>query len=98
MPRIGSSAELATAAFALSEGQTAIDQYFEIQNRFVVAAIKQRTAADLAQLDDAKRAELSKSLLSRKQNAALEKRLAELRSEATIIISPRVQDLLAKEK
>ena len=98
VPRLGSSEELATAAFTLDEGQTAIDRYFEIQNRFVVAGIKQRIAADLTQLDDAMRDELRKSLLSRKQNAAVEKRLNELRSAATIIISPRVQDLLAKEK
>ena len=98
VPRLGSSAELASAAFGLSEGQTAIDRYFEIQNRFVVAEIKQRIAADLTQLDDAKRAELRKSLLSRKQNEAVEKRLTELRSAATIIISPRVQDILSKEK
>ncbi len=98
VPRLGSSAELAAAAFDLSEGQTAIDRYFEIQNRFVVAAIKQRIAANMTQLDDAKRAELHKSLLSRKQNDAVEKRLAELRGAATVIISPRIQDILNKEK
>jgi peptidyl-prolyl cis-trans isomerase D len=87
-----------SAAFALSKEQTAIDRYFEIQNRFVVAELKQRIAADFTQLDEAKREELRKSILSRKQNEAVEQRLAALRSAATIAISPRAQDMLNKEK
>jgi len=98
VPRLGTSEELATAAFALSAGQTAINQFFEIQSRFVVAEVKERVAADLTQLDEAKREELNKSILSRKQNEATEQRLAELRSAATIAIAPRVQDMLNKEK
>ncbi len=98
VPRLGTSEELFTAAFALNEEQTAINQYFEIQNRFVVAEIKERIAADLTQLDAAKREELNKSILSRKNNEATEQRLAELRSAATITIAPRVQDMLNKEK
>ena len=98
VPRLGTSEELATAAFALNAEQTAIDQYFEIQNRFVVAEVKERVAADLTQLDEAKRAELNKAILTRKQNEATEQRLAELRSTATIIMSPRIQDMLNKEK
>jgi peptidyl-prolyl cis-trans isomerase D len=98
VPRIGTSEELATAAFALSEEQTGINQLFEIQDRFIVAEIKERIAADLTQLDETKREELSKSILSRKQNEATEQRLTELRSAATITIAPRVQDMLNKEK
>lgn len=98
VPRLGNSAELSQAAFDLAAGKTAIDRFFEVQNHFVVAEIKQRIPADLQQLDDAKRAELRKVLLSRKQNEVIQKHLADLRSAATIIISPRVQDLLNKEK
>jgi peptidyl-prolyl cis-trans isomerase D len=98
IPRLGSSEEMFSAAFALSKEQTAIDRYFEIQNRFVVAELKQRIAADFTQLDEAKREELRKSILSRKQNEAVEQRLAALRSAATIAISPRAQDMLNKEK
>jgi peptidyl-prolyl cis-trans isomerase D len=98
VPRLGTSEELSQAAFTLAEEQTAIDQVFEIQSRVIVAEIKDRVAADLTALDEAKREELSKALLSRKQNEAVEQRLAELRSKATIIIAPRVQDLLNKEK
>jgi peptidyl-prolyl cis-trans isomerase D len=98
VPRIGTSEELASAAFAKDADQKAIDRYFEIQNRFVVVEVKERIAADMSQLDTAKREELHKSILARKQNEAIEKRLVELRSAATIIISPRVQDVLNKEK
>ncbi|NOR50136.1 MAG: hypothetical protein GQ530_03770 [Desulfuromonadales bacterium] len=98
VPRLGSSEELSTAAFELGDEQTAIDQFFEIQNRFVVAEIKEHIAADLTQLDETKRQELYKSILNRKQNEAIEQHLAELRSAATIEIAPRVQDLLNKEK
>ncbi len=98
VPRIGSSEELSTAAFKLDEGQPDIDQLFEIQNHFVVVELKEHIAADLTKLDEAKRQELHKSILSRKQKEAVEKRLADLRSVATIVIAPRVQDMLNKEK
>ena len=98
VPRLGSSEELSTAAFELGDEQTAIDQFFEIQNRFVVVEIKEHIAADLTQLDETKRQELYKSILNRKQNEAIEQHLVELRSAATIEIAPRVQDLLNKEK
>jgi peptidyl-prolyl cis-trans isomerase D len=98
VPRLGTSEELSTAAFELKEEETAIDQVFEIQKRYVVVEVKQRIAADQALLDEAKREELKKTLLSRMQNEAIEQRLEELRSAATIVIAPRVQDLINKEK
>ena len=98
VPRLGTSEELSTAAFEVKEGETAIDQLFEIQKRFVVVEVKERIAADVTLLDEAKRAELQKTILSRKQNEAVANRLEELRSAATIVIAPRIQDLLNKEK
>ncbi len=98
VPRLGTSKELFDATFELPEDQTVIDSVFDIQSRFVVAKVKQRTAADMKALDEAKRQELYKSLFARKQNEAIEQRLAELRSTAAIAISPRVQDLVNKEK
>jgi peptidyl-prolyl cis-trans isomerase D len=98
VPRLGTSEELSTAAFEVKEGETAIDQFFEIQKRFVIVEVKERIAADVTLLDEAKRAELQKTILSRKQNEAVENRLEELRSAATIVIAPRIQDLINKEK
>jgi len=98
VPRLGSSKELFEAAFDLAEGQKSIDRFFEIQNRFVVFEVKERIAADMTALDQAKREELYNSLFARKETEAIEARLAELRSTATISIAPRVQDLINKEK
>jgi peptidyl-prolyl cis-trans isomerase D len=98
VPRLGTSEELSKAAFEVKEGETAIDQLFEIQKRFVAVEIKERIPADVTLLDEAKRAELQKTILSRKQNEAVANRLAELRSAATIVIAPRIQDLINKEK
>ncbi|MCK4507472.1 MAG: peptidylprolyl isomerase, partial [Desulfuromonadales bacterium] len=98
VPRLGTSEELSNAAFASGEEQTSLNQLFEIQNRFIIVAIKEHIAADITQLDEAKREELQKSILSRKQNEATAQRLEELRSTATIQIAPRVQDVLNKEK
>ena len=98
VPRLGTSKELFDAAFALPADQTVIGSVFAIQNRYVVADVKQRVAADMTALDEAKQQELYKSLFARKQNEAIEQRLAELRSAAAISISPRVQDLINKEK
>jgi hypothetical protein len=64
----------------------------------VVVEVKQRIAADMTALDQAKREELYNSLFARKETEAIEARLAELRSTATISIAPRVQDLINKEK
>jgi peptidyl-prolyl cis-trans isomerase D len=98
VPRLGSSKELFDAAFELTDEKKAIDRIFEIQNRFVVVEVKQRIAADMTALDQAKREELYNSLFARKETEAIEARLAELRSTATITIAPRVQDLINKEK
>ena len=98
VPRLGTSEELSTAAFEVKEGETTIDQFFEIQKRFVVVEVNERIAADVTLLDEAKRAELQKTILSRKQNEAVENRLEELRSAATIVIAPRIQDLINKER
>ncbi len=98
VPRLGTSEELSEAAFALAGDQSALEQVFEIQNRFVVAEVKERIAADMTELDEAKREELSKALVNRKQTEAIQKRLDELAETATITISPRVQDLLNKEE
>ena len=98
VPRIGTSKELSEAAFAQPADQPGIDRVFEVQKSFVVATVKERIAADMNALDAAKREELSKALLGRRQNEAVEKRLSELRASATIVIVPSVQALLNKEQ
>lgn len=97
VPRLGSSEELSKAAFEVPEDEVAIEQVFEIQNRYVVAEIKERIPANMDELDAAKREELYESLLNRKQQEVIKNRLDELRKTAAITISPRVQALLSKE-
>lgn len=97
VPRIGTSEELAEAAFAVADGETLLDKIFVVQNRFVVAVIKDRQSADLNALDEAARSELHDSLLSSKQADAVQQHLETLRATAAITIAPQVQTLLAKE-
>jgi peptidyl-prolyl cis-trans isomerase D len=98
VPRIGTSEELADAAFALTEDQTVIDGIFEIQNRFVLATVKSRQAADLAELDETKRSELREAILSRKKTEAVQQKIDALRATSVIVIAPNVQALLDEEK
>jgi peptidyl-prolyl cis-trans isomerase D len=97
VPRIGTSEELLTAAFALPEDQTVIDQVFEVQGRYVVASVKGREAADMSLIDEEKRKELNDSLLTRKQNDAVQERIDALRASSTIQITPQVQAVLDQE-
>ncbi len=97
VPRIGSSEELATAAFNRSEDVSSLGQVFEVEDNFVVAAVKERKVADMSELDDARKAELRTSLLARKQAEAVQSRVDELKAKATIEISPGLQDMLNQE-
>lgn len=97
VPKVGTSEELAQAAFTLPAPGATIDRVFEVDGHFVVAALKQREAANPALLDEAQRKEIHEALLERKQNEAVQKRLEELKSRAVIEIAPQVQSLLDKE-
>lgn len=97
VPKVGTSEELFKAAFALTSPGSCVEKIFEIDGHFVVAALKRRDAANLAALGSAQRDQLRQSLLERKKNDAVQKRLEELKSSAAIEITPQVQTLLDKE-
>ncbi|MBW2476992.1 MAG: SurA N-terminal domain-containing protein [Deltaproteobacteria bacterium] len=97
VPRIGTSEDLAEAAFTLDADKTVIDAVFEIQNRFVVATVNSRNPADLKELDEVKRKELGDTILVRKKNEAVQRHLDKLRLESTIEIDPRILALLDEE-
>ncbi|MHB8708511.1 MAG: SurA N-terminal domain-containing protein [Desulfuromonadales bacterium] len=97
VPKVGTSEELAKAAFTLTVPGTCIDKVFEIDGFYVVAALKTHEAARLALLDAAQRKELSQALLERKQTEAVQKHLEELKTSAKIEIAPQVQTLLDNE-
>ncbi len=97
VPRIGSAAAVAAAAFDLSEEQPAADRVFQVEDRYLVVALKQRQPADMEALDEDKEAELESLLLARARENLLETRLQELRSRATIKIHPALQNSLKEE-
>ncbi len=97
VPKVGTSEELAKAAFVLTTPGACIDKTYEIDGHFVVAALKNRAAANPLLLDAALRKELSNTLLERKQNEAVQKHIEGLKAGATIEIAPQVQTMLAKE-
>jgi peptidyl-prolyl cis-trans isomerase D len=97
VPKVGTSEELAKAAFALTTTGESVDKVFEIDGSFVVVALKSREAADLARLGSAERDQLRQSILERKQNDAVKARLDELKAGAAIVIPPQVQAMLDKE-
>ncbi|TLM68847.1 MAG: hypothetical protein FDZ69_01195 [Deltaproteobacteria bacterium] len=97
VPKVGTSEELAKAAFALTTPGACIDKAYEVDEHFVVAALKTREAANPLLLDAAQRKEISQTLLERRKNEAVQKHLEELKSSAKIEIAPQVQTLLDKE-
>lgn len=97
VPKVGTSEELAKAAFALTTAGECIDKVYEIDGSFVVAALKRREAADPSRLGNAERDQLRQSILERKQNDAVKARLDELKAGAAIVIPPQVQAMLDKE-
>lgn len=97
VPKVGTSEELAKAAFALNVPGACVDKVYELDGHFVVAALKSRESANPLLLDAAQRKELSQALLERKQTEAVQKHLEELKSGAKIEIAPQVQTLLDQE-
>lgn len=90
VPRLGSSEELATAAFALTAEAPTADRVFEQDGRYVVTRLKDRQPVDMAALDAAKREELRATLLTREKSQVMETLLQELRSKAEITIAPTI--------
>lgn len=97
VPKVGTSEELAKAAFTLTNPGASVDKVFEIDGNFVVAALKSREAANPLLLDAAQRKELNQAILERKQTEVVQKHLEELKSGAKIEIAPQVQTLLDQE-
>jgi len=98
VPRVGSSEEISAAVFADAPEGDGLNQVFEVQERFIVAEVKNREPADMTKLDDARRAELRQQILARKESEAVQNRVEELRAAANIQMSPGLVDMLDEEK
>jgi peptidyl-prolyl cis-trans isomerase D len=94
IPRLGSSEKLADKAFTLTKDAPVADGVFEVDGKFVVAALKNRVEADMTKLDQAKLQELRESLLTRKKDEALTENLQGLKEQADITISPGFKEAL----
>ncbi|MFO7811770.1 MAG: SurA N-terminal domain-containing protein [Pelovirga sp.] len=91
IPQIGSSQELADAAFALTEADPVIDNIFTFDDRYLVAALKTAKRADFTALDDTEIAQLRERLLLEEKELAVSDALDELYQQAQIeIIDPEL--------
>ena len=91
IPQIGSSQELADAAFELSEADPILDRIFTFGNRYLVAALKQANRADFSTLDDTAIIQLRERLLLEMKEQAVSDTLDELYQQARIeIIAPEL--------
>lgn len=96
IPRLGNNEALANAAFDLEKQGAPVPEVYQLGNRFVVAVLAQHKAADMDDLDTAKRKEISEELLRRRQDETLQEKLAELREQAGIIIDPVLANSLER--
>ncbi len=91
IPQIGSSQELADAAFAVTEEDPVLDNIFTFDDRYLVAALKAANRADFSTLDDADVVQLRERLLLEKKEEAVSDKLDELYQQAEIeIVDPEL--------
>ncbi|MCW9049420.1 MAG: SurA N-terminal domain-containing protein [Deltaproteobacteria bacterium] len=86
IPRIGSSQELAEAAFTLTEEASVATKVFSIDNRFLVAGLKAAEVADYTTLDETALAQLKDRLLAEKKEAIISDKIKQLMDQAQIEI------------
>jgi len=97
IPRLGNVETLAQTAFDLTMESPAADEVYEIEGKYVVAALKERQEADMEKLDLAKHEQVRATLVTRKQEEALKERLQQLRDDAEIIIAPTIVAAIEKD-
>lgn len=86
IPKIGKSEELATEAFALTSDNPIADKVYNIDNKFLVASLKESKPADYAALDTAGLAQLQSQLLAGKKDAVVADKVKSLLENAEIEI------------
>lgn len=92
IPQIGSSQELAQAAFAATEDAPLIDNIHSFGDRYLVAALKQATRADMSTLTAAAVNQLRDRLLEEKRELAVADKLDKLYEQARIdIVAPELR-------
>lgn len=89
VPRIGTSADLMEAAFALTTAAPAAKTPFKVGDRWFAVKLKQRTEANTADFQKSKE-QLKQALLPKKQQETLDSWLKELKSKAKIVVNPAI--------
>lgn len=97
VPRLGSAEDLASAAFTLTAEAPVADGVFTVDGKYVVARLKEIRPADMSGLDQTKQDQIRETLLARKEEEAISKKLQELREEAKIVIAPTLQTTFESE-
>ena len=86
IPKIGKSEELATEAYKLTEDNPVAPKIYTIDNKFLVASLKEFKPADFSKLDTAELAKLRNQLLASKKEAVVADKVKELLKDSEIEI------------
>ncbi|SHI54808.1 peptidyl-prolyl cis-trans isomerase D [Malonomonas rubra DSM 5091] len=84
IPKIGKADELAEEAFSLTADTPIASKVYEIDNKFLVASLKESKPADFASLETAGLAQLRDQLLAAKKENAVADKVKELLESAEI--------------
>jgi peptidyl-prolyl cis-trans isomerase D len=99
VPRIGASEELAQEAFSLTPEAPISAKVHIIENKFLVASLKDSKIADFASLGEPGRKALEEQLLATKKEAIVADKIQELLNQARIeILIPELSDAIPSEK
>lgn len=94
IPKIGKAPKLAEEAFTLTEAAPVGSQVYSIDNKFLVASLKEIKQADFNSLDTAARTQLQTQLLTSKKEAAVAEKLDQLLEQSQIeILIPNLTNL-----
>ena len=86
IPRIGTSQELAEAAFSLVKEEPIANKVYTIDNKYLVASLKSMTVADFEALEKDDRDQLQNRLLEEKKGQIVAEKLKQLSQQAEIEI------------
>jgi peptidyl-prolyl cis-trans isomerase D len=86
IPKIGTSQELADAAFALTADSPVAPKTYTINGRYLVASLKKATIADFEKLDAAELSQLKNRLLTEKKDKIVAEKIKQLLQQAQIEI------------
>ncbi len=86
IPRIGSSQELSEEAFSLTKEAPIATKVYTINNKYLVASLKNAEVADLKSLDEAALSQLKSRLLTEKKQQVVAEKITQLLQKAEIEI------------